>query len=384
MPTDSLFKIHETSQFKWSDMPFFLIDYYNYMLGIVHSKDKDQFKDSNFKFYNPNLCLAFNGYSNDDKEMNNNTYCQELKEENNLNNSPCYPQLNYNRIRPFDNKIISTKLQLTNQLGMGSVIWLYYYEKMGIFKILGALLDDYNYKGKYTIKIKKDYAVLLEHVSTMYRMGISSNLRDRVTLYEKSLGLSIDNNYGMATTRNESFMKTFDGILKQALEHYAYRRLDNAINLASNPHPTRSSVATLTTIKDSLENLKSQFQPFYYGRNTINTFLGIATVYATICLIRLLKGEIGIFPQFDKPQDFIPAAYDILVMGKPAVNTDNNRFIIYDNCASYGYRLLTDFELVDTSLFNPSSIIDDPLNLWINNIEPWVEGYKKAVGSIKD
>ncbi|MBK8356443.1 MAG: hypothetical protein IPL13_14045 [Saprospiraceae bacterium] len=267
---------------------------------------------------------------------------------------------------------------------MGSVIWLYYYEKMGIFKILGALLDDYNYKGKYTIKIKKDYAVLLEHVSTMYRMGISSNLRDRVTLYEKSLGLSIDNNYGMATTRNESFMKTFDGILKQALEHYAYRRLDNAINLASNPHPTRSSVATLTTIKDSLENLKSQFQPFYYGRNTINTFLGIATVYATICLIRLLKGEIGISPQFDKPQDFIPAAYDILVMGKPAVNTDNNRFIIYDNCASYGYRLLTDFELVDTSLFNPSSIIDDPLNLWINNIEPWVEGYKKAVGSIKD
>ena len=75
--------------------------------------------------------------------------------------------------------------------------------------------------------------------------------------------------------------------------------------------------------------------------------MGIATVYATLCLVRLIKSDIGISNQYERPQDFIPAAYDILVMGKPAVNTDSNRFIIYDNCASYGYRLLTDFELVE-------------------------------------
>jgi hypothetical protein len=374
------------SAFNWSDLPFFIRDYYNYMLGIVHSKDSkdpNYIKDPNFKFYNPHLCLAFNGYSYSSKDKSN-TYCEELKLDHNLNNGPCYPSFNYDRV-PFekiDGVEIGPSLKLGNQLGMGSVIWLYYYEKMGIFKILGALLDDYNYKGKYTIKIKQDYAVLIEHVSTLYRMGIASNLRDRVTLYEKSLGLTVDNNYGMVTTQNESFMKTFDGILKQALEHYSYRRLDNAIGSATGA--ARSSVATLTTIKDSLENLKSQFQPFYYGRNTINTFLGIATVYATICLVRLIKSDIGISSQFKKPQDFIPAAYDILVMGKPAVNTDSNRFIIYDNCASYGYRLLTDFEFVDTLQFNPSSNTNDPLNLWINNIEPWVEGYKKAVGSIKE
>ncbi len=66
------------------------------------------------------------------------------------------------------------------------------------------------------------------------------------------------------------------------------------------------------------------------------------------------------------------------MLGKPAVITDSNRFITYDNCASYGYRLLTDFELINTTLFNPSSIVDDPLNLWINSIEPMVEGYKSC------
>lgn len=372
-----LFNPQQPPLFKWSDMPFFIRDYYNYMLGIVFSKEKTLMNNIDFKYYNSKTSLALDGFNyGEDKD----SYCKSLEREDNHYEGACSPFFQYIRAS-IGIKNIDSNYSLS-QLGMGSVIWLYYYEKMGIFKILGALLDDYSYKGKYTIKIKEPYAVLMEHISTLYRMGIASNLRDRVTLYEKTIGLSVENNYGMVTTQNESFMKTFDGVLKQALEHYSYRRLDNAIGSATGA--ARSSVATLTTIKDSLENLKSQFQPFYYGRNAINTFLGIATVYATLCLVRLIKSDIGISNQYDKPQDFIPAAYDILVVGKAPANTDSNRFIIYDNCASYGYRLLTDFELVNTSLFNPSSNVDDPLNLWINNIEPLVEGYKKSVGSIKE
>jgi hypothetical protein len=378
-PPKSLFNIQASPQFKWPDMPFFIRDYYSYMMGIVFKKDKDFMKSIDFKYYNTSNCLAFDSFTYaEDKD----SYCKELEKFDNPYrfDGACSPFFLYVR-NSINIKDLVSDYKLS-QLGMGSVIWLYYYEKMGIFKILGALLDDYNYKGKYTIKIKESYAVLMEHISILYRMGVASNLRDRVTLFEKSIGLSVDNSYAMSTTQNEGFMRTFDGILKQALEHYAYRRLDNAIGATTGV--ARSSVATLTTIKDSLENLKSQFQPYYYGRNTINTFLGITTVYATLCLVRLIKSDIGISNQYEKPQDFIPAAYDILVMGKPAVNTDSNRFIVYDNCASYGYRLLTDFELVDTSQFNPSSNLDDPLNLWINNIEPLVEGYKKAVSSIKE
>jgi len=372
-------------KFEWRDMPFFIRDYYNYMLGIVFEKEKSAIADkTSFKYYNPANCLTLTEFTTGGKEV---SYCADYLKASTQDHvdAACFPVFRYDRSSilikdPVTGKESDHKYAI-NCLGMGSVIWLYYYEKMGIFKILGALLDDYNYKGKYTIRIKDQYSVLMEHISMLYRMGVASNLRDRVTLCERSIGLTIENNYGMTTTQNESFMKTFDSIRNQALEHYAYRRLDNAIGSASGA--ARSSVATLTTIKDSLENLKSQFQPFYYGRNTINTFLGIATVYATLCLVRLLRGDIGISPQYDKPQDFIPAAYDILVLGKAAVNSDNNRFITYDNCASYGYRLLTDFELVNTSAFNPSSNLDDPLNLWINNIEPLVEGYKQAVASIK-
>jgi hypothetical protein len=365
------------NEFKWSDMPFFIRDYYNYMLGIVFRRDNAFMKNSDFKYYNSHACLALHSFS---YKADTDNYCAGLEKLDNPYSGNCSPLFQYNRLK-FEVKNVDTDYDLST-LGMGSVIWLYYYEKMGIFKILGALLDDYNYKGKYTMKTREPYAVLMEHISTLYRMGIASSMRDRVCLYEKTLGLSIENNFGMTTTQNEGFMKTFDGILKQALEHYAYRRLDNAIGAAT--AAARSSVATLNTIKDSLENLKTQFTPFYYGRNAINTFLGIATVYATICLLRLLKSDIGIPNQYEKPQEFIPAAYDILVMNKPAVNTDSNRFIVYDNCASYGYRLLTDFELINIDLLIPSPTADNPINLWMNDIEPLVEGYKKAVGSVKE
>jgi hypothetical protein len=382
MNSQKLF-LSNKNDFSWNNLPFYLRDQYNYMLGIVYEKDKafiDEGTKNDFKFYNPHTCFALNGFSTS-KDRTLHSYCDALLTESDLNRSQCFPLFNYNR-RTFVADKLNTELSRSGHVNMGAAIWLYYYEKMGIFKILGALLDDYNYKGKYTIKDNESYSVLIEHVSVLYRMGIASNMRDRVCLYEKSMGLTIENNFGMNTTRNEGFMKTFDDILKQALEHYSYRRLDNAIGAGTGA--VRSSVATLTTIKDSLENLKNQFQAYYYGRNTLNTLLGIATVYATICLVRLLKSEIGISNQYTRPQDFIPAAYDILVMNKPAMNTDSNRFITYDNCASYGYRLLTDFEFIDSRSFNPTGGVDDPMNLWLNDIEPLVEGYKSALKSIKD
>lgn len=382
VPNPKLFEL-TNPDFSWNNLPFFMRDYYNYLLGIVYDTDKNIIKTAgtgSSKFYNPNLCLALSDFS-PPKESEKHTYCDALKKDSDMIHHHCFPILTFSR-NTFKAENLDTDLYLKNRVNMGAVIWLYYYEKMGIFKILGALLDDYNYKGKYTMKNNQSYSVLLEHVSVMYRMGIASNMRDRVCLYEKSLGLSLENNFGMNVTRNEGFMKTFDDILKQALEHYAYRRLDNAIGAGSGA--VRSSVATLTTIKDSLENLKMQFQAYYFGRNTLNTFLGIATVYATICLVRQLASEIGISNQYTEPHQFIPAAYDILVLDKPAVNTDSNRFITYDNCATYGYRLLTDFEFINSGAFNPGGGTDDPMNLWLNNIEPLVEGYKSALKSVKD
>ncbi|HEY0458197.1 MAG TPA: hypothetical protein VGC97_03530 [Pyrinomonadaceae bacterium] len=274
----------------------------------------------------------------------------------------------------------------TNSLTAGAVIWLYYYERMGIFKILGALLDDYNYRGKYTISGTRanSYSRLMDMISTLHRTGTSSNLRDRICLYQRVLGVSIENNLGIESERNTGFMDTFNRLIDYMLEYYKTKQLAQAIQTqATGNVAPRSSVATQTSIRDTLNVLRQHFEPLQYGRNLINTFIGIATVHATICLVNMLKSEVGIPAQYEKPEEFIPAAYDILVAKRTHSVNQTNRFIIYDNCASYGYCLLTDFEVI---IFNNLTTIATGSNLdtWLNDIEGLVEGYRNAYSAVPE
>jgi hypothetical protein len=273
----------------------------------------------------------------------------------------------------------------TNSLSVGAVIWLYFYERMGIFKILGALLDDYNYRGKYTISGKRsnDYSRLMDMISTLHRVGISSNLRDRVCLYQRVLGVGIENQLGIESERNSGFMNTFNRLIDYMLEYYKTKQLAQAIQTQAGTIQPRSSVATQTSIRDTINVLQQHFEPLQYGRNLINTFIGIATVHATLCLVNMLKSEIGIPAQYEKPEEFIPAAYDILVAKRTHTVNEANRFIIYDNCASYGYRLLTDIETI--VLDNLTAIATGSnLDTWLNDIEGLVEGYRNAYSAVPE
>ncbi len=282
----------------------------------------------------------------------------------------------------------------TNGLTVGAVIWLYFYERMGIFKILGALLDDYNYKGKYTISgRRKDdkgndikYSVLMDMISTLHRVGISSNIRDRICLYQRVLGVSIENKLGVESERNAGFMSTFNRLIEYQLEYYKTKQLAQAIQAqaqAGTIQP-RSSVATQTSIRDTINVMQQHFEPLQYGRNQINTFIGIATVHATLCLVNMLKSEIGVPAQYERPEEFIPAAYDILVGAKQSRTiNESNRFIIYDNCASYGYRLLTDIETIDINQLSTVSS-GSPLDTWLNDVEGLVEGYRNAYSAVPE
>jgi len=279
----------------------------------------------------------------------------------------------------------------TRGLTVGAVLWLYFYERMGIFKILGALLDDYNYRGKYTISGRRkdskeqpvNYSFLMDMICTLHRAGISSNLRDRICLYQRVLGVTIENNLGIESERNSGFMNTFNRLIDYMLEYYKAKQLAQAIQSQSALTQPRSSVATQTSIRDNIKILQQHFEPLQYGRNQINTFLGIATVHATLCLVNMLKAEIGIPTQYEKPEEFIPAAYDILVAKRsPAVN-EANRFILYDNCASYGYRLLTDIETIDLELI-PALSLGSNLDTWLNDIEGIVEGYRNAYSAVPE
>lgn len=279
----------------------------------------------------------------------------------------------------------------TSGLTVGACLWLYYYERMGIFKILSALMDDYNYRGKYPISgklrddsdPKKNYAPLMDAICTLYRLGIASGLRDRICTYQKVLGVTIENNLGIESERNTGFMQSFNKLIDYQVEYYKAKQLAQAIQAQNGNGQSRSSVATQTSIRDTMNVLQQQFEPFQYGRNQINVFLGIATVYATICLVRMLKAEIGIPNQYNKPEEFIPAAYDILVSKRPMTLNDMNRFIIYDNCASYGYRLLTDIEAANISDLNATSVRSN-LDIWLDDIEGVVEGYRNAYSAVPE
>lgn len=305
----------------------------------------------------------------------------------------CLPKFKYIRKKSIsDERLINKNFQLdftTNGVTVGSVLWLYNYERMGIFKILGVLMDDYNYKGKYTISgSRKDesgniiaYSTLMDMICTLHRLGISSNLRDRICTYQRTLGVSINNSLGIESERNQGFMQNFNKLLDNMLEYYKSKQLAVAINTGRQP---RSSVATQTSILDSVRLLQQQFESFQYGRNTTNTFLGIATVQATLCLLNMLRTEIGIPTQYEKPEEFVPAAYRILVEKQPLTTlNDANRFIIYDNCASYGLRLLNDLETADINQLTTIGT-GATLDLWLDDVEGWVEGYRNAYASVPE
>ena len=305
----------------------------------------------------------------------------------------CMPKFKYIRRKSIpDNRLIDKNFQLdftTNGVTVGSVLWLYYYERMGIFKILGVLMDDYNYKGKYTISgSRKDesgnaiaYSTLMDMICTLHRLGISSNLRDRICTYQRTLGVSINNSLGIESERNQGFMQNFNKLIDNMLEYYKAKQLAEAINTGN---PPRSSVATQTSILDSIRLLQQQFESFQYGRNTTNTFLGIATVQATLCLLNMLRTEIGVPAQYEKPEEFVPAAYRILVEKQPLTTLpDANRFIIYDNCASYGLRLLNDLETADINQLTTIGT-GATLDLWLDDVEGWVEGYRNAYASVPE
>jgi hypothetical protein len=300
----------------------------------------------------------------------------------------CLPHFLYNRKQEITPTLDFLKFK-THGLTVGAVYWLYNYERMGVFKILGVLLDDYNYKGQYTISgnridnkdLANRYSALIDLISTLHRLGISSNLRDRVSTYQRVLGMTIDNNLSIESERNIGLMPTFATLNTYMLQYYADKRLATAIQTGG---ISRSSVATQTSIKDTLTLFQQQLEPFQYGRNQINTFLGIATVHATLCLLYMLRKEIGIPDQYEAADEFVQSAYEILVLKRTAMINEKNRFVLYDNCASYGYQLFTDFEMLNVAELNISSDPNSTFNKFLDDSESKVEGLKNALVSLPD
>ena len=400
---DNIFQKLDTT-FRWNNIPFTLRMHYNYLLNRVAAYDLAAPSPYSTlpAFYNKETCLAlvkepvmqdFAKPKSMSDAIQPFSGCDKYDTDNLAGALFCFPFFKYERkenAKPKKELNITTEMKLEG-LSAGAAIWLYYYERMGIFKILGALMDDYNYRRKYPISysVNSDgtyqnaYAEIMESVCLLYRMGVGSQLRDRLHLYVGFLGQSLPGTgIEVLCEPNDGLFRTTNKFLAHATEFYRAKQVAQAIQNANGAN-VRSSVATQTSIVDTAKVFQQHLEPAEYGRNSINTFLGIATVYVTICLLRLIKEEIGIPRQYNEPHELIPAAYDRLVMQQSVTSSETNRFTIYDNCATYGDRLFTDLQFLNLNAV-PAAPLNSKLDAWLDDIEAWVEGYRNATASIPD
>lgn len=269
------------------------------------------------------------------------------------------------------------------RLFMADLVWLFYFDRMGIFKILGAILDDYAIKGKFPItneslldatdKIEL-VSIVLEAMTRKTKMGISSTVRDRNIAFRRGLGWIQEEGrkLNLDTVVNTAFTNLFHKFIQTALEYYKDKRLATAIQASTSVN--RVSVATLTSIKDTIDLIFRSFDPFKYGRVYSNTLSGIVWVIAGMAVIRELRTTLGIPSEYREPDEFIPAAYDLLVSKTSGTMSETNRYDVHRDCAENARDILLDMEVLDFKNTAP----DGELELWLDIIEDKVEGYRTA------
>jgi hypothetical protein len=86
---------------------------------------------------------------------------------------------------------------------------------------------------------------------------------------------------------------------------------------------------------------------------------------------------LGIPLQYNSPHEYLPAAYDLLVLKRPVTQGESNRYLLHRDAARSGRDLLLDMEVLDPD----GSSFADPggdLEKWLNQVEAKVEGYRTA------
>jgi hypothetical protein len=277
--------------------------------------------------------------------------------------------------RHLYSKADQTPVGPISRLFIGDLVWLFYFERMGIFKILGVILDDYARTGKLPLSNRNGIVPLvMESMTRVIQQGVSSRVSDRAAAYRRCLGWNSDvgRKLPLDTTVNSAFNKEFHRFIQTASAFYEKKQVVAAIQATQ--VPGRASVATLVTVSDTIDVLKKSFDPFDYGRNYSNTLSGIVWVIAGIALIREIRATLGIPPEFEQPYEFIPAAYDLLVLKRPPTSSETNRYTLHRECANDARDILMDIEVLN----HQDNGAGGELEVWLEIIEDKVEGYRTA------
>lgn len=275
---------------------------------------------------------------------------------------------------------------------LADVLWLYYFDRFGVFQILGRILDEFATRGAIKIssgsvdpdqsdptRLRDDViAVILETMTRQLESGHSSKVRDRDSVFQRCLGWSnrppaerdatIEANVEFETLFHGSFMP-------RALDFYRDKRLAVAIRSTAQAD-VRSSAATLTQISKIVSQIRKSSDRLDYGRNGSNTVAGIIWLVSALTLIRDLRSTLGIPPEQNELHEFVNDAYFKLV--RPGEQVEPNRYENHENCARYGRALLLSMAAVDFTQDSPGG----ELEAWLNSVESVVEGYRTAYQNV--
>lgn len=263
------------------------------------------------------------------------------------------------------------------RLLIADAVWMFYMERMGTFQILGALLDDYATQGRFPISSHTLPAYVMEEMIDAIKSGTSSTQNGRAIACRRAIGWTTQGwrERKLDSAVNSSFSQLLHKLIPSALSFYRDKRLAVAIQGVNAGTP---SMATITEIGEIIKLLKLAFAPFDYGHVYSNVLAGIIWTIATHALVDELRDDIGIPRDFTRPDQFIPAAYDMLVARQPIASNEVNRYTTHKTLADQGRRLVLDVQGLPADP-SPQNLTD-----WLNEpaTEAMFEAYRAAYRSV--
>src|SRR6266516_3323595 len=272
-----------------------------------------------------------------------------------------------------------TPAPLLQRVFVGDLVWLFYWERMGAFRMLGALLDDYATRGRYPLRTDDASTVYFETMVRLTKMGLSSSIRDRDSSYRRCLGWTSEagRNLGLNSITNTAFNTQFHRFLELALTYYKEKRVINAIYIEGNQGTP--NLATLESIMEALRLLQAAMLPFAYGRNVVHTVTGAVWLVGALDLVKRVRQHIGVPAGFDTPYQYIPAAIEVLLSNGSPEKAASNRYTLHKQCAETGRAILLDIDgLEDSGNLDNDYTRPEVLKTWLDSIEATVEAYRAA------
>lgn len=270
------------------------------------------------------------------------------------------------------------------RLFLGDVLFLFHWE--WVFQVLGVILSDYATHGRLPISngsldpgIRDDItALVLEVMTRETKTGNSSTVRDRDSTYRRTLGWTseLGRKLGVDAQANTGLSTQWHAFIHHSLQFFDARRMAVAIRGSAAPAPP-PSVATLTTIGDIVRSLKKLFEVFDYGRNFQNTLNGLVWLIAAMSVVREIRTTLGIPPAFDRPHEYMDAAYAILIQKRGVTTGEVNRYSLSRDLARHGRDVLLDIEVLNDQAIGFSDVGGE-LERWLAQREAKIEGYRTA------